>query len=96
MQDVCISFWSTDWKTDMILKVTDICSTDPSDPTHCETPDDLKIDRSKAKVWSGSGHIPTQNAQDVQGDQFGKPAVWFFMKCWAEVSALPRQICPCS
>ncbi|KAL9098893.1 MAG: hypothetical protein Q9163_005528 [Psora crenata] len=84
MQDVCISFWQEDWKVDMMLKVTDICSTDPNDPTHCATPNDIKIDRSKAKVWSGHGNDPLEAVPDVLGNSFPQKAVWFFVKCWAD------------
>ena len=85
MQDVCISFWDEAWKTDMMLKVTDICSTDPNDPTHCATPGDIKIDRSKAKVWSGHGADKDLNP-DLLGNMYPQKSVWFFMKCWGDVS----------
>lgn len=78
MQDVCISFWKEDGTSDMMLKVTDICSTDPSDPTHCANPADIKIDRAKAKVMQGL-------SSDPQGDQYPEKVWWFFMKCWADV-----------
>lgn len=48
MQDVCIPFWREDGTEDMMLKDTDICSTDPNDPSYCAIPADIKIDRSKA------------------------------------------------
>ena len=82
MQDVCISFWKPDGKSDMMLKVTDICSTDPSDPTHCATPADIKIDRAKAKIMEG---LPS----DPPGDQYPEEVWWFFTKCWADVSLTP-------
>lgn len=87
MQDVCISFWKEDGTSDMILKVTDICSTDPNDPTHCATPADIKIDRSKAKIMEQLG-------TDLPGDQYPEKVWWFFTKCWADVSlghGCPRQ-----
>lgn len=36
MQEVCISFWKDNGKSDMMLKVTDIC-----DPADCATPADI-------------------------------------------------------
>ncbi len=81
MQDVCISFWKEDGTSDMMLKVTDICSTDPSDPTHCANPGDIKIDRAKAKVMQGL-------SSDPKGDEYPEPVWWFFMKCWADVSSI--------
>ena len=80
MQDVCISFWKEDGTSDMMLKVTDICSTDPNDPTHCATPADIKIDRAKAKVMQGL-------SSDPKGNQYPEKVWWFFMKCWADVSS---------
>ena len=84
MQDVCISFWKEDGSSDMMLKVTDICSTDPTDPTHCDTPYDIKIDRSKAKIME----LLNDNANDprILGNQYPEKIWWFFMKCWDDVS----------
>ena len=78
MQDVCISFWKEDGSSDMMLKVTDICSTDPNDPTHCATPGDIKIDRTKAKIMEKLDSAPT-------GDVYPEQIWWFFMKCWDDV-----------
>ncbi|KAA6416187.1 MAG: hypothetical protein FRX48_00907 [Lasallia pustulata] len=78
MQDVCISFWKEDGTSDMMLKVTDICSTDPSDPTYCATPASIKVDRSKVKIMAGL----TDNDPSLQGDQYPEMTWWFFMKCW--------------
>lgn len=80
MQDVCISFWKEDGSSDMMLKVTDICSTDPSDPTYCATPGDLKIDRTKAKIMEKLNSAPT-------GGVYPEQIWWFFMKCWDDVSS---------
>lgn len=79
MQDVCISFWREDGLSDMMLKVTDICSTDPDDPTHCATPADIKVDRTKAKIMEQIDSTP-------EGDEYPGKVWWFFMKCWADVS----------
>lgn len=71
-----------------MLKVTDICSTDPSKPNSCRQPGDIKIDRTKAKIWSGQGGDPRQ-AKDIPGlggDAWHKPTIWFFRHCWADVS----------
>ncbi|KAL8963128.1 MAG: hypothetical protein Q9193_000563 [Seirophora villosa] len=84
--DICISFWDEHWKTDMMLKVTDICSTDPSKPNSCREPGDIKIDRTKAKIWSGQGGDPRQ-AKDIPGlggDAWHRPTIWFFRHCWAD------------
>lgn len=86
MQDVCISFWKSDGTSDMILKVTDICSTDPNDPTHCATPGDIKIDRAKAQVMEGYGGQSLKSVAAVQGNEYSDKTDWFFMKCWADVS----------
>ena len=81
MQDVCISFWKEDGSSDMMLKVTDICSTDPSDPTYCATPGDIKVDRTKVKIME-------KLDSDVEGDVYPEKTWWFFMKCWYDVSLL--------
>ena len=86
--DVCISFWDEHWQTDMMLKVTDICSTDPNKTNSCQQPGDIKIDRTKAKIWSGQGNDPRQ-AKDIpglDGDAWASPTVWFFRYCWDDVS----------
>lgn len=75
MQDVCISFWKEDGTSDMMLKVTDICSTDPSDPMHCATPADIKVDRNKVKIMEGA-----TDDSEYQGDQYPEKTWWFFMK----------------
>ena len=66
----------------MMLKVTDICSTDPNDPTHCATPADIKIDRTKARIWD---NVPNPEDPRISGDQFPDKIWWFFMKCWDDV-----------
>ena len=89
MQDVCISFWNGKTgpaSSDMILKVTDICSTDPSDPTHCATPGDIKIDRTKAKIMEKLTDGPLEDYPQLMGDEFTDgDTYWFFAKCWADV-----------
>ncbi len=69
MQDVCVSFWPEngpegDFTNDMIAKVTDICSTDPSDPSHCATPSDIKVDRAKVQVMYA---IPVPGIDNAEG-----------------------------
>lgn len=66
----------------MMLKVTDICSTDPSDPTYCETPVDIKVDRTKANIMT---KIDNLNDPRLAGDQYPEKVWWFFMKCWDDV-----------
>ena len=85
MQDVCISFWKEDGSSDMMLKVTDICSTDPNDPTHCVTPADIKIDRTKAQIMEGLTASPLASYPQLTGDQFPDQIWWFFAKCWDDV-----------
>ncbi|KAL8639302.1 MAG: hypothetical protein Q9228_003656 [Teloschistes exilis] len=93
MQDVCISFWNEQTEqgkqSDMMLKVTDICSTDPKDPTHCETPLDIKVDRTKAQIMEHMTDGKWEDNPALNGNQFGGGKTWwFFMKCWADVSFL--------
>lgn len=85
MQDVCISFWKEDGLSDMMLKVTDICSTDPNDPTHCATPADIKIDRTKAQIMEKLTDKPIESYPQLMEDQFPEKIWWFFTKCWADV-----------
>lgn len=48
IHDVHASFWRGDGiQTDMMIKVTDICLTDPSDPAHCSQSIDIKVDQNK-------------------------------------------------
>lgn len=69
----------------MMLKVTDICSTDPSDPTYCETPNDIKIDRAKAQVMQKKTGASLESQPDLMGDVYPEKIWWFFAKCWADV-----------
>ena len=70
-------------------QVTDICSTDPNDPTHCATPADIKVDRGKAQVMEGLVNPPDMTAHpEVMGDVFPEKIWWFFMKCWDDVREL--------
>ena len=85
MQDVCISFWKEDGTSDMMLKVTDICSTDPNDPTSCKDPSDIKIERSKAGIMEQNAP-----ASAIAGNQYPGKVWWFFMKCWDDVSIVSR------
>ncbi|MCJ1404636.1 Mucin-21 [Xylographa trunciseda] len=86
MQDVCISFWKEDGSSDMMLKVTDICSTDPNDPTHCASPVDIKVERSKAMVMEG---VTDRNDPRITGNSFPEQVWWFFTKCWDDGLAQP-------
>lgn len=69
MQNVCISFWKEDGKSDMILKITNICNNDPKDPTHCATPADVKIDRVKAQIMEGLAGTPLSSHPQLTGNQ---------------------------
>lgn len=68
-----------------MLKVTDICSTDPNDPTHCATPADIKVIRSKVAVMEHLTGPPIESIPELKGDQFPQKTWWFFAKCWADV-----------
>ena len=86
MQDVCISFWpegetpKTSAFPDMIAKVTDICSTDPNDPTYCATPSDIKLDRAKVQVMY-SIPSPGKDDADLQKPVYPKGTFWHLTKC---------------
>lgn len=80
MQDVCISFWKEDGKSDMMLKLTDIC-----DPADCATPADIKVDRSKVSIMEGMTARPLATYPELTGDEFPEKTWWFFVKCWADV-----------
>jgi hypothetical protein len=89
MQDVCVSFWPENgpegsYTNDMIAKVTDICSTDPNDPTHCATPADIKVDRAKVQVMYNIPVPGSENA-DLQKDKYVKGTYWHLTKCWGNV-----------
>lgn len=85
MQDVCVSFWPEGaFTNDMIAKVTDICSTDPSDPSHCATPSDIKVDRAKVQVMYDIPVPGSENAA-LQADKYIKGTYWHLTKCWANV-----------
>lgn len=80
MQEVRISFWKDNGKSDMMLKVTDIC-----DPADCATPADIKVDRTKVRVMEGlTGKLITAYPE-VLGDEYLEKTWWFFVKCWADV-----------
>lgn len=57
----------------MILKVTDICCTDINDPTCCHSPNEIRIDRTKAQILFGfSGldqkYVPQLNGSEMPGE----------------------------
>ncbi|KAL2053882.1 hypothetical protein ABVK25_005811 [Lepraria finkii] len=56
-------------RDDIQLKVTDICSTNPQDPTYCATPADIKIERKKADLLFPS--ITNQSAVENAALQGG-------------------------
>ena len=89
MQDVCVSFWPEngpegDYTNDMIAKVTDICSIDPNDPSHCATPSDIKVDRAKVQVMYDIP-VPGSANADLQKDKYVKGTYWHLTKCWGNV-----------
>ncbi|KAK4694700.1 hypothetical protein P7C71_g2924, partial [Lecanoromycetidae sp. Uapishka_2] len=76
-----------EFTNDMIAKVTDICSTDPSDPTHCATPSDIKVDRAKVQVMYDIPLPGSANAA-LQAPKYIKGTYWHLTKCWG--NALPQ------
>ena len=96
MQDVCISVWNEtgaavskgrDGLNDVELKVTDICSTDPNDPSYCEGPADIMIDRIKAQLlFNSTVYDGTDRTEEVKalkhGGRYPHKVWWFFSKCW--------------
>ena len=51
MQDVCLSFWrGDDIYLDMMLKVTGIYPTHPSDPTAYDTPMNMEFDQNIVRI----------------------------------------------
>ena len=79
-QDVCIDFWREDFSADMMLKVTDICTSDSADGVPCMTPQDIKVDRSKAYVIFNQ----ELGNKEPTGDQYPEKVWWFFTKCYAD------------
>lgn len=71
-----------------MLKVTDICSTNPADPTYCATPADIKIDRIKADLLFVNElenlTLPDKWALN-HGAGYPEKVYWFFTKCWDDV-----------
>lgn len=65
--------------TDMMLRDTEICPTDPTDPTACNIPMDIKVDRDKIHTLFNLHSEPT-------GDEFSEHVYWMFNKCWTDVS----------
>ena len=74
-------------RNDVELKVTDICSTNPQDPTYCATPADIKIDRIKADLTFSSvtNKTAAENAALQGGTEYPEKVWWFFSKCWDDV-----------
>jgi len=64
----------------MIVKITNIYSTDPSDPTYSATPYDIKVDRALVQVLSG---ITANGSADpnLQLPVYPKGAYWHITKC---------------
>ena len=90
MQDVCVSFWTGNGE-DMIAKVTDICSTDPSDPSHCASPEDIKLPRTKVQVLRHKQFGKWSDSPQFSGNEDTEKVYWYFSKCLGEVS-LPFSI----
>ena len=90
MQDVCVSIWNetganAGGATDIMGKVTDICSTDPKDPSYCATPADIMIDRISAyRLYHESPRGPREAAALKTGNQYPHKVWWFFSKCFQD------------
>lgn len=98
MQDVCISVWNDDPRPennfsgdDVELKITDVCSTNPQDPTYCATPSDIKIDRRKADIlYSNIRNLTSAERNALHtGTEYPGKVWWFFRKCWDDGLAQP-------
>ncbi|MCJ1450979.1 hypothetical protein MMC28_001313 [Mycoblastus sanguinarius] len=89
MQDVCVSFWREDGGSDMMAKVTDICSTDPDDPSHCASPEDIKLVRTKVQVMEKLTGEALTAQPSLMGDELPEQAWWYFAKCWGDGTAVP-------
>ena len=92
MPDVCISIWpegdtpnTLGTTPDMLIKVTDICSTDPSDPTYCATPADIKMDRAKVQILYGL----TGSEPELKASRYTKGGFWHISKCWTNALYQP-------
>ncbi|MCJ1478382.1 hypothetical protein MMC13_007062 [Lambiella insularis] len=88
LDHVCVSFWPEgSYTNDMIAKVTDICSIDPTDPSHCASPSDIKVDRAKVQVMYNIPVPGSANAA-LQADKYINGTYWHLTKCWG--NALPQ------
>ena len=90
-QDVCISVWNEtgfkEGKTDVMVKVTDICSTDPKDPSYCADPSEIMIDRIKGYQlyhWTNKTKGGPEDKALRTGAQYPHPVWWFFSKCFQD------------
>ena len=93
MQDVCIAFW-TAGGVDMVSKVIDICNTDPEDPSHCATPNDIKLPRTKVQVLRGKTSPVWYKQPQFSGNGDTEPIYWYFTKCLGEVPPPPSPPAP--
>ena len=90
-QDVCISLWNETGfeggKTDIMVKVTDVCSTDPNDSSYCADPSHVMIDRIRG--YQLYHHTPraadsAENKALRSGGRYPRPIWWFFSKCFQD------------
>ena len=79
-----MSLWPESGGPDMIVKVMDICNTDPSDPTNCATPADIKIDRAKVQMQYNNP-TPGSADPDLQCTKYPRGTYWHLTKCWGNV-----------
>ncbi|MDI1485621.1 MAG: hypothetical protein OHK93_003810 [Ramalina farinacea] len=87
MPDVCISVWNetgfAGGLTDVIVKVTDICSTDPADANYCASPADILMERGKVnQLYTGT---PTRDVEAIgHGTKYTRPVWWYFTRCFQD------------
>ena len=77
-----------------MLKVTDICSTNPADPTYCANPADIKIDRIKADLLFTNERedlTVVDNSSLKYGTEYPEKVYWFFTKCWDDVRSFATE-----
>ena len=82
LQDVCVAIFTM--KDDIIAKVTDICGTDPNNPSHCASPENIKLPKKKVQtIYYYKGK--TEDVPELQSAQHPEQIYWNFAKCLGEV-----------
>lgn len=60
-------------------------SDDRADPTACNTPMDIEVDRDKVRTLFNLSSEPSE----LVGDQFSEDVYWMITECWADVGCRP-------